>query len=69
MTTNLKIDGMMCEACVSHVTRALQNVSGVSGAQVVLAASSARIEHEGASEAALLAAVEEEGYSAQVAQP
>lgn len=66
-TTELKVTGMMCEACVGHVTRALQQVPGVSGVQVDLEAARATVQHEAAGTDALLAAVAEEGYEAQVA--
>lgn len=60
----LKVSGMSCEACVEHVTRALQNVRGVQAVQVNLPGT-ARVEGEDLDVAALVAAVEEEGYSAQ----
>ncbi len=64
---NLKINGMVCEACVGHVTRALQDVAGVSSASVDLASKSARVEGENLDVEQLKSAVEEEGYQAQVA--
>ena len=66
-TTELKVTGMMCEACVGHVTRALQQVPGVSQVAVNLESARATVQHEAANTEALLAAVEEEGYEAQVA--
>lgn len=66
-TTELKVTGMMCEACVGHVTRALQGVPGVSDVAVDLQAARATVQHENADTGALLQAVEEEGYAAQVA--
>ncbi len=66
-TTELKVTGMMCEACVGHVTRALQQVPGVNQVEVDLEAARATVQHETAGTDALLAAVEEEGYEAQVA--
>ena len=65
-TTELKIDGMMCDACVSHVTKALQSVDGVKNVEVKLP-DSARVQHENASLEAMKNAVEEEGYQAQAA--
>lgn len=63
--TRLKIDGMTCGHCVMHVKNALSAVPGVTGAQVDLAQGEARV--EGAADPrALVAAVEEEGYRAQV---
>ncbi len=66
-TTELKVEGMMCEACVGHVTKALQNVPGVRAVNVDLAAGRATVQHEGAQTPALIAAVDEEGYQAQAA--
>ncbi len=64
-TTELKVEGMMCEACVGHVTKALQGVPGVRTVNVDLAAKRATVQHEGAETPALMAAVDEEGYQAQ----
>ena len=60
-----KISGMMCEACVGHVTKALQSAAGVRSAFVDLASATARVEGENLDAAALVAAVEEEGYDAR----
>ncbi len=63
METDLVIDGMSCAACVGRVARALEAVPGVTSAQVNLATERASV--AGAVPlAALLAAVEEAGYSA-----
>ncbi len=64
-TIELKVLGMTCGACVSHVTKALQSVSGVQSAVVDLASGTARVEGENLDKAALVAAVEEDGYGAQ----
>ena len=64
-TIELKVSGMTCGSCVSHVSKALQNVPGVHNAVVDLASGSARVEGEHLDKAALVAAVEEEGYTAQ----
>ena len=66
--TKLKIDGMSCEHCVRAVSGALEGVPGV---ETVLEVSLVRGEAllEGSAEtAALIAAVEEEGYRAEVVQ-
>ena len=34
--THLKIEGMTCQHCVSHVTEALEGVAGVASAKVNL---------------------------------
>jgi copper chaperone len=61
----LKITGMSCGACVSHVTKALESVSGVRTASVDLASQTAHIAGEHLNDTALIAAVEEEGYGAE----
>lgn len=67
MSTELTISGMTCGHCQTAVTRALQSVSGVQTAEVDLKTGQARVEGE-ADLQALLAAVSEEGYTAQVRQ-
>ena len=62
---NLKISGMSCDACVSHVSKALQSVAGVANVSVDLASASAHIEGKDLDADKLIAAVEEEGYEAQ----
>ena len=64
MTTELKVEGMMCEACVKHVTNALQEVPGVTTSQVNLEAGTASVQHEGADVQTMIHAIEEEGYKA-----
>jgi Cu2+-exporting ATPase len=65
-TTRLKIEGMMCEACVAHVTKALQGVTGVRQATVDLRSGDATVRHENAESSALVHAASEAGYEAQV---
>lgn len=67
MTTTLNITGMTCENCVRFVTQALNSVPGVQSAKVSLAENRAIVEHEGAETNALISAVQEEGYEAQLA--
>lgn len=62
--TELQITGMMCEACVGHVTKALESVAGVTKADVTLEAGRAKVYHDGATRQALQEAVAEEGYAA-----
>lgn len=66
MTTELNISGMSCGHCVKAVEEALKGVPGVQGVQVDLAGGKATVEGQ-ADEQALIAAVTEEGYGAQVA--
>lgn len=65
MTTQLKIQGMSCDHCVAAVKQALEGVDGVQRADVTLEPGKATVEHEhGTPLAALVGAVEEEGYEA-----
>ena len=45
-TELLKVTGMTCGACASKVTQALQSVSGVSAANVSLAAGEATVKYD-----------------------
>ena len=62
MNTELEIDGMTCGHCVASVKRALEAVPGVESADVSLAGRRAVVRGEVA-RGALVAAVEDEGYS------
>ena len=63
MKTTLKIDGMTCDNCVNHVTKALKDVVGVLLAEVTLEDEIAMIEHgDHVTMEILVAAVEEAGY-------
>lgn len=59
----LKITGMTCGHCQAAVENALESVAGVNSVKVDLSAGIAQVEGN-ADTAALLAAVEEEGYQA-----
>ncbi len=67
MSTELNISGMTCGHCVATVTKALKSVPGVQDAQVDLKTGQAKVEGE-VDVQTLLAAVTEEGYTAQVRQ-
>jgi Au+-exporting ATPase len=60
----LSIEGMHCASCVGRVERALAGVPGVTQAQVNLATERARVTGQ-ADPAALIAAVETTGFTAQ----
>jgi copper chaperone len=60
----LRVSGMTCNHCVSHVTEALQAVAGVTGAQVSLERGEAVVEGE-ADAQQLVAAVKAAGYEAR----
>jgi copper chaperone CopZ len=65
--TTLRIDGMSCGACVSHVSRALEGMTGVVHVEVDLPRQQASVEHcpDGVDEASLIAAIEGAGYRVQ----
>ncbi len=65
MKTELQIEGMNCDACVSFVASALQSVEGVERALVDLNSKRAEVEGENYRVEDLIEAVEEEGYSAK----
>ncbi|EMB42784.1 heavy metal translocating P-type ATPase [Treponema denticola] len=65
MNTVLKVNGMQCQHCVSHVKEALTKISGVS-AEIDLGAKTATITHpESVSVADLKKAIEEAGYTVE----
>lgn len=64
--TTLNVTGMTCQNCVKHVREALAAVPGATRVEVDLASGQARIEGP-ADPAALINAVEAEGYEAQAA--
>jgi copper chaperone len=63
-TVQLTITGMTCDHCVNAVTGALQGVPGVTEARVSLDEKLAVVTGDAVDPAALVAAVEEEGYEA-----
>jgi copper ion binding protein len=63
MKTKLNVEGMSCEHCVRHVTKALEAVAGVKSVKVSLGNKSAEIEHDDTVAIdSLKAAIVEEGY-------
>jgi copper ion binding protein len=63
MKKTLKIEGMMCQHCVAHVTKALQGVSGVASVAVELKKKTAVVElSEEVANETLIAAITEAGY-------
>ena len=61
----MKVDGMTCDTCATHVKQALQKVSGVRSAEVSWPAGTAQLATApGTSPAALIAAVTGLGYQA-----
>ena len=67
-TLNLHIEGMTCGHCKAHVEKALAATDGVTQFTVDLAGQSATIEaRDDVSPEALIAAVDEAGYTASLA--
>ena len=57
----IKIEGMMCQHCVGHVTEALKNINGLSDINVSLEEKCATVSGN-VDPAVIEAAIEEEGY-------
>ena len=57
----IKIEGMMCQHCVGHVTEALKNINGLSDINVSLDEKCATVSGN-VDPAVIKAAIEEEGY-------
>ena len=66
--TRLSIVGMSCGACVRHVTRALDGLTGVVRVEVDLSKNEAVVDHllERVNETGLIAAISDAGYHASV---
>ena len=63
MKKTIKIEGMMCQHCVAHVTKALQGVLGVSGIEVNLKKKTATVElSQDINDETVKTAIEEAGY-------
>ena len=63
MVKVIGVEGMMCNKCVAHVTKALEGVEGVIKVDVNLEEKKATVEvEEGVTDEALTAAIVEEGY-------
>ena len=64
MEVTLKIEGMMCEQCKAHVTRALSGLDGVAEVEVDLAAKTATLTLSATvADETLTAAVTDAGYT------
>ncbi|MCC6474101.1 MAG: cation transporter [Burkholderiales bacterium] len=64
-TTQIKVTGMTCQHCVRSVHKALEKVPGVKSVEVSLEHSRATVAGD-ADGGALVAAVKEEGYQAEL---
>ena len=65
-TKTLNVQGMMCEACAGHVTKALAGLDGVQSASVSLENAQATVTYDPAKVqiSQMQEAIEEEGYEA-----
>jgi copper ion binding protein len=65
-TKTLSVQGMMCDACVGHVTKALAGLDGVQSAKVDLTAGQAVVTYDPAKVGVrqMQGAVADEGYEA-----
>ena len=63
MKKTLKIEGMMCQHCVAHVTKALQGIEGVASVEVNLKKKTAVVElSKEIDDATFISAIAEAGY-------
>jgi copper chaperone CopZ len=65
-TTSLEITGMTCGHCVAAVNKALTRLEGVSAATVEMGRATVTHDPHVATAAAVIDAVENEGYEARV---
>lgn len=65
---DLRVEGMTCASCISHVSAALAPLAGVAEVEVDLAAGRVRVSGE-AEARALIAALRDAGYPAKVELP
>lgn len=65
MSTELKVEGMSCNNCKSHVEKALKAVAGVDKVEVNLQEGRATVEGSAPVDK-LIEAVQEEGYQASL---
>ena len=68
MEKTINVTGMMCKHCVHHVTKALEGVEGVSNVRVSLDDNNAVVDvAEGVTDEAMIAAIVDAGYEAEMA--
>lgn len=66
-TINLTVSGMTCSACVKHVEKAIHSIAGVRKVEVDLASAAVKVEGDVSQRVKeIIAALEEDGYLAQV---
>ncbi|MDO4399859.1 MAG: heavy metal translocating P-type ATPase [Coriobacteriia bacterium] len=67
MEKTIDVEGMMCKHCVHHVTKALEDIEGVSNVRVSLDDNNAIVDvAEGVADETLVAAIVDAGYEAKV---
>ena len=63
MTKTLKVEGMMCQRCVAHVTKALQSIDGVASVEVNLKKKTATVAlAKEVEDSVFISAITEAGY-------
>ena len=65
MEIAIKVEGMMCQHCVSHVKEALEKTEGVESAEVSLEKKEALVKGQSLDKDKLIAAIEKAGYKAE----
>jgi copper chaperone CopZ len=66
-TINLTVSGMTCGACIKHVEKAINSIAGVQKVEVDLASGVVKVQGNISQHVKeMIAALEEEGYLAQV---
>ena len=66
-TVNLIVNGMTCVACVKHVEKAINSITGVVKVEVDLASGAVKVQGNVSQHVKeMIAALEEDGYLAQV---
>ncbi len=66
-TLTYRVDGMTCGHCKASVTEEVQGVAGVRSVDVDLETKLVRVAGDGIDPAAVVAAIDEAGYEAEVA--
>lgn len=67
-TINLTVSGMTCGACVKHVEKAINSIAGMKKVEVDLASGVVKVEGDVSQHVQeIIAALEKDGYPAQVA--
>jgi copper chaperone CopZ len=66
-TINLTVSGMTCGTCVKHVEKAINSIAGVQKVEVDLGSGAVKVEGNVSQHVKeIIAALEKDGYSAQV---